>query len=678
MDRVSRSDDACHRKNSWPSRRHVLKLRIMREFKSFAVALSALVLAQTGLAQTKAPGVVISFTGENKAADMVVVSNATFYVPAGEAPSPFVPAGKFTAVLNGLIAVDLRGDYAFQADVNGTLKLEVNGQVLLDVTTNGTTEASKNLRLGKGATNTLVATFSSPAQGDAFLRLRWKPTDSFFHPIPSGSLSHNVQADESKFETVRMGRELFLENRCAKCHVPGEASGIPELAMDAPSFEDIGTRRNYEWMARWILDPKALRSAAHMPKLLQGEKAKEAADAMASYLASLHPEQFKPGTQEFGKDKADLGKKLFESLHCIACHNPPDGNEADEKKISLKETAAKFVPGTLTAFLKQPDAHYAWTHMPRFSLNDEQREQLAIYVLSHANPAKPAASTADKTVVERGKELVQTSGCLNCHSLKLDNKFSTKTLAQLSDFKKGCLAEAPDGKTPDFGFKAEQREAIRAFAATDKASLTRHVPADFAARYSRVLNCRNCHGQFEGFPQFEILGGKLKPEYMTKLVAGAPDNKPRPWLESQMPGFPKFAEPLAKGLAALNGFPPLTPAEGAISDEKTATGNKLVSNPPLGFACISCHSVGSVGALQVFEAPGINLAFSGERLQPEFFKRWLRNPPLVDPQTKMPVYFDEQGRSPIADVYEGDGVKQIDALWDYIRLGSKMPPPKTD
>ena len=41
----------------------------------------------------------------------------------------------------------------------------------------------------------------------------------------------------------------------------------------------------------------------------------------------------------------------------------------------------------------------------------------------------------------------------------------------------------------------------------------------------------------------------------------------------------------------------------------------------------------------------------------------------------MPVYFD-QGRSPLPDYFDGDGAKQIDALWQYLRLGPQMPLPK--
>ena len=60
-----------------------------------------------------------------------------------------------------------------------------------------------------------------------------------------------------------------------------------------------------------------------------------------------------------------------------------------------------------------------------------------------------------------------------------------------------------------------------------------------------------------------------------------------------------------------------------------------------------------------------------ERLLPGYFRRWLRNPLSIDPQTKMPVYFDE-GKSPLTETLDGDAEQQIEALWQYLRLGTQM------
>jgi hypothetical protein len=78
---------------------------------------------------------------------------------------------------------------------------------------------------------------------------------------------------------------------------------------------------------------------------------------------------------------------------------------------------------------------------------------------------------------------------------------------------------------------------------------------------------------------------------------------------------------------------------------------------------------------QVVESPGVNLAYSGERLLKPFFHRWVMNPQAIDPATKMPGYFDAQGRSQLTEILDGDGARQIEAIWQYVRLGTNMPAP---
>lgn len=629
------------------------------------------------------PGLAMTWAGADGKAqpvDVVVVPNVWLYVPSGKSPSPFLPAGKFTATWSGQLSVELRSDYAFQAELNGELKLEINGVTVLEVTSDGNkTDASKTIRLNKG-TNALTATFRNPTQGDAFVRLCWFNKETPRGPIPMTAFSHTGgSAALQRTEQLHLGRELFIEFRCAKCHaLPASDPAIPELGMDAPSFEGIGSRRNYEWMARWILDPQMQRPTAHMPKILRGPAAKADAEAIAGFLAAqkgvLLPNDDNAPTAE----QKEGGKRLFEILHCAACHNAPDMSESDTAKISLKHLRSKFAPGALSEFLLKPAAHYAWTRMPNFKLKPDEAKQLAAFLNSVADKPAEISAPNDSAIRERGKRLTQTTGCLNCHTLKLENQFKTKSLTDLpaDKWQSGCLADkaSDDSKSPLFAFTATGREALQAFAATDRASLARHVPAEFAERQSRLLDCRACHGQVEEIPPFDILGEKLKPEWMARFLAGEISYKPRPWLEARMPAFAERAEWLAQGLATQHGFPPQTPAEPAIDMDAAKVGQKLVSAAG-GFSCVTCHSVGDFGADQAFETPGLDLAHSGERLRRSYFERWVRNPIQIDPASKMPVFFDENGKSPLTDFYDGDGPKTINAIWQYLRLGDKMPPP---
>ena len=230
------------------------------------------------------------------------------------------------------------------------------------------------------------------------------------------------------------------------------------------------------------------------------------------------------------------------------------------------------------------------------------------------------------------------------------------------------------GAAPWFGFSADERSALEAFGGTDRASLKRVVPAEFAERESRLLNCRECHGKVQGIPAFDVLGGKLKPEWSRAFIAGEISYKPRPWLEARMPAFPKYAELMAAGLAMQQGWPPQSPAEPPVDMDAARIGQKLISTMG-GFSCVSCHAVGSVPAMQTGDTAGVNFVYTRSRVTRDYFERWLRYPQLIDPSTKMPAYFQDQTKSPLTNVLDGDVAKQINALWEYLQLGDKMPPP---
>jgi mono/diheme cytochrome c family protein len=641
------------------------------------------------------PGLVVSFrTVEGAAAaapDVAVLPQVQLYVPSGRPPTPFIAAGRFVAEWEGFISSELRDTYTFQAKLNGELKLAINGEFALDATGSGSATAeSRRVRLNKG-TNAFSLTFTSPRDGDAWIRLAWSSPEFPMEPIRPEVFAHSITPDLNAADRRHRGRELFLEYRCARCHTPAGSTGdVPELSMDAPSFEEIGSRRNAAWMSRWLQDPKALRRTARMPRLFNGAGADADAAAAAAYLASLTSGRgarpasaeaagTQPGTIGGSRDGGPSGDVLFEILHCAACHDVPGSNESDPDKISLRGARAKFSGDGLREFLMKPEAHYAWTRMPNFKLTADESARISTFVNGHADPPpieSPAA--ADPPTVARGRSLVQTAGCLSCHSLPIENRFRATPLLDLPPGKwnQGCLADepGPESKAPRFAFSAEDREALRAFGATDRRSLNRHVPAEFAERQSRLLNCRGCHGRFDGFPGFDLLGDKLRPEWSQAFIGGTLAYNPRPWLEARMPAFASRAEALATGLAMQRGRPPRTPEEPPIDEEAAKIGRKLVSGNR-GFFCISCHGIGKVAATQVFEAPGINLARSAGRLQHDYFHRWVLNPLRVDSASRMPVYFDHEAKSSLPDYYGGDGHQQIEAIWQYIRLGDNAPSP---
>jgi len=624
--------------------------------------------AAAGLAQTLQSGT----SSDHRTADGIAL-----FVPSGEPATPFLVQGPFTSAWSGELSVDLRGEYFFHGLFTGHLKVSINDAVVLDA--DGKSPAwidSSKVRLNKGA-NKILTEYSAPKSGEALVRVYWSGKEVPFNPIPVGALSHTANADISSANQLRRGRDLFAELRCSHCHTT--QGGMPDLTADAPAFGGIGSRRNSTWLAQWIANPESLRPGTPMPALFHGAEAATHSDAIAAFLGSLKAANPPSPATASTAELVEAGKSLYEKLHCVACHVAPEDNKADPAKISQKQVLAKFKPGALVSFLRKPSEHFAWIGMPDFKLSNDEASQLAAYLESAADKPSERSIPSDEALILKGKSLVQNSGCLNCHTLDLPNAYKAPALATLKAeaWSAGCLAASPaaESTAPRYTLSSADRQALAAFGRTDRSSLTRHTAADFLERQSVSLNCRACHGKFEGFPTWELLGGKLKPEWASRFIGGSESWKPRPWLESRMPAFPTHAAFLGQGLATAHGLAPMTAADDAPDAELAKVGHKLIGTSG-GFACISCHSVGEFGATQVFEAPGINLAHSFERLQPDFYRRWLRNPVSIDPNSKMPAYFDEEGKSALADVLEGDGPKTIRALWEYIRLGSKMPKPE--
>jgi mono/diheme cytochrome c family protein len=643
-----------------------------------------------GVARRTKPGLELTVEGGG-ARDVSLVDGVALFVSAGRSASPLLPPGRFQATWTGMLSPELPAPRVFTAALRGKVRVTVAGRVVLEANGNGAEVRGAAVPVDKGE-NPFEVVFTAPDGGDAFLRLGWKddkagPVD----PIPAAYLRQPAQSGRATADLVRRGRELYLEHRCVRCHADGVPSGAPELAMDAPAFDGIGARRTLRWMTEWIRNPRGARADARMPALLHGPAADEEARAMATYLASLGATTKAKGTTETAPPIAGdpaKGESLWTDLNCGGCHSPMLQMLSEDGKLALMHVGSKFAPGALAAFLRAPERHFAWTRMPNFHLTAAEADDLAAYLLSNVNGRPAPTPPAAPEVLARGKALVQTTGCLACHDGKgigLANKLPAVDLGRRLAGGGGKNGRScVDGNEPaaHFGFGAADKVALKAFLGAPQAlaSLARHAPIEFAARQTRALGCAACHGQMEGFPALEGLGGKLRPEWTSAFIAGQLPYKPRPaahadghvWLPARMPAFASRAALLAEGLAAAHGVPPRTPAEPPVDAAAAKLGETLVSANG-GFACVTCHAVGPSTATQVFETEGINLAYAHERLLPAFFRRWLRNPLAVDPQTKMPVYFDEDGRSPVETILGGDGDKQIEALWHYLRQVGRGP-----
>ncbi|MHA3774048.1 c-type cytochrome [Verrucomicrobiota bacterium sgz303538] len=652
-------------------------------------------------------GLSLTFTAGGKT-DTRPARLVALFVPTGQPATPFLPAGPFKATWEGDFVSPLRATVNLEAKYVGKLRISLNGKPLLETAVKKANPGpesyflANDVALNKGP-NKFVVEYESPEKGDSIVRVNWSSKEFSSEPVPPMAFSHNVNVNSLR-EGVRTreGRLLFAQYHCTACHegtgiVPPKGEGMPELAQDAPQFGEFGSRYHETWLAHWLNNPHDIRPRSLMPRVFpgnakEGQIDQDAVD-IAAYLASLG----KPNDAQPDETHVPAGAALFANLGCIACHQTPEHQGEDEyNRVPLNHLKAKWQAPALQAYLKDPQALYQWTRMPNFRLTDEEAAQLTAYLLS-GNQREFAPGPKGDAV--RGAQLAISVGCLNCHAGV--PPMTTPKLADTlkSGWEKGCMApdEASRGKAPNFALTKAQREALLAFAANGFDSLKQDTPVEFAQRQIRNLNCTACHphdGQSStwsslegemaplqaGAPQPEgegvavastaaplltWFGEKLQPDWSAKFIAGGITYKPRPWIIGRMPGFGVRSEILAHGLALDHGYSPTHEPAPKVDPEHAKAGETLISENG-GFNCTTCHGVGERPPTAVFEAPGINLAYSTERLRHDYYLRWVLNPPRIDPDTKMPKFADETGKTPLTEHFDGDAVKQYEAIWQYL------------
>ncbi|HLL91109.1 MAG TPA: c-type cytochrome [Tepidisphaeraceae bacterium] len=680
-----------------------------RPFPSLAAPAPVPPLADAPAAD--AAGLRVTFEAGGKT-DARTARLVALHVPAGRPPTPFLPPGPFKATWAGDVNLRFRGEFSFAAEGRGAVRVFANDAVAFEAAGDDLATASPGpkLKLKKGKTKLRVE-YASPADGDARLRLTWVERTWPPEP-PSPSLLTHDSSDKLLREQQRLreGRALFAELRCVKCHTPpgdAPAGAMPELAKDAPSLDAIGQRLRPEWVADWVHNPRQFHPTATMPKL-----ALAPADAVnvAAYLATIgQPLASDPGPMT--DEHVGAGGRLFTGLGCVACHTAPDAPDA-AGRTPLWHVRDKYRPHALRQYLLKPEAHYAWTRMPNFALSDAEATDLAAYLTTRGRAIKRDAATGD---VDRGRAVIASSGCVNCHAVPGQaTTLSAPPLADVmrSEWTSGCVADdaAKRKAAPDFSLADDQRAALRAFAAAGLESLNHDEPAEAAEWQIAASNCLACHAQDkqdsawsqladeakaieaglppsppdprekeyapdQARPALTWAGEKLRPAWAGRFIGGKVPYKPRPWIRARMPIFPSRAHVLATGMAAQHGVPPDDAPEPPAADAALAAIGRQLSGKAGGFSCVQCHAIAAKPAEAAFEAPAPNFAYSAERLRKPYYHRWMYNPSRVEPGTRMPMFGDIDGNSPLRDVLDGSAPKQYEAIWHYLLQGNKIEPP---
>jgi mono/diheme cytochrome c family protein len=327
--------------------------------------------------------------------------------------------------------------------------------------------------------------------------------------------------------------------------------------------------------------------------------------------------------------------------------------------------------------------------MPNMTLTESEATAIAGWLISQERPGEESGTAVpavfDPAKADRGRALFQSLGCAACHEIEgIPSTSAAPALNETANWSAGCLAEAPVPGVPWFDLSPAQRTALAALKDEPAAEPT---PADIVNHTLLALNCYACHmrngiggpepGRAVYFIETEALdlgdegrlppaltgvGAKLTPEWHRDILTDA--GRIRPYMATRMPHFPAdHVEPLAAAFLEVdrNPNPPVVNVSGLEHHHRNMYGRELMGVNGLG--CVTCHDLDGHRSLGI---PAVDLANVPRRLQPEWFMQYMLDPASLRPQTRMPDFFDGT-KSLSSKLFNGDAVKQVEALWIYLK-----------
>jgi mono/diheme cytochrome c family protein len=220
---------------------------------------------------------------------------------------------------------------------------------------------------------------------------------------------------------------------CLSCHTFEGKGGIQGIELSS-----VGYRLRREWVKEYLVAPLRF-GVAHSVMPAQffdvtnqfRELTPDAAQKIqiiGSYLSSLNAPRrqslqanYEAAKAAFPKASAELGRSIFISQNCAACHRHHNVQPRDQAAPELTKEAARVTKSWLESFLKRPHAIRPFgyhpgdgSRMPDFGLSDQEvKEVVSALGAQAAQSAKPPLSAFSK----RKAKLLLTEklSCLGCH-----------------------------------------------------------------------------------------------------------------------------------------------------------------------------------------------------------------------------------------------------------------------
>jgi len=172
-------------------------------------------------------------------------------------------APRFTATLRSQLLVERAGRFRFFLVASGgAARVRIGGEGVAEVAAEraaGGDEAREGSALELAAGMVPIEVEFARDAGPALLRREWSSDTFAREPIPA-RLFRDAPAVPERSAAIERGRLLAEERGCFACHAA-------ETRRRGPDLTRVGERTSFEWLDRWLADPRAVRVGATMPAL---------------------------------------------------------------------------------------------------------------------------------------------------------------------------------------------------------------------------------------------------------------------------------------------------------------------------------------------------------------------------------------------------------------------------
>jgi len=242
-------------------------------------------------------------------------------------------------------------------------------------------------------------------------------------------------------EAVTKGKQLFGDYKCCFCHrIEGfvkkeRAPDLTAFGSKHASDLDYGHVRDAEytlrgWTVRKLLEPRAFETAQSKLSMPAYNLTEDDATALTVLLLGFNGQEMPEAYRRFEVIRNDPGRRLFEELMCVGCHNVSarriEGSNVDNVAKDLSTVGDKVHATWMIQWLKDPRSYNSAAKMPTIRiLAESQLLQLASYVMSFQGAdcaVRPSTSEAEvRSVSERavrdGRGVFESMQCYRCHRI---------------------------------------------------------------------------------------------------------------------------------------------------------------------------------------------------------------------------------------------------------------------